>query len=57
MEETKSLKLSQLVLELDSINCMLDDFSTDKLIEWSPKMREIEKEMLKLATEIVEESK
>ena len=53
----KAIELSELVMEVDGINQMLDDFSTEVLIEWSPKIREKEKKINLLAQEILEMTK
>ena len=45
-------QLQKLEDELESINMMLDDFSTDMLIQWSPKIDEIENKIKELRARV-----
>ena len=50
---TDDQELKQLEDELEGINMMLDNFSTDMLIKWSPKMTEIENKIKEIHARVV----
>jgi hypothetical protein len=50
--ENKAIELSLLTIELHETNKMLDDFSTETLARFTPKLKKIEFRMLELALEI-----
>jgi len=51
--KSKAIELAKTCLKKDSINQMLDDFSTDTLIEYTPKLNELERKMVSISEEII----